>query len=124
MRRKEYLAKFTTAHEEQTNDAKTGKTYGSGVALKAAKKSTKEKLTAATRNPKGTPKNLQRCAYYPHFCSVLGHTTAGNRMCGVNNNTPVERKALLAKIHQLTVDEQLVLVQDYRKYICRSKFTV
>ena len=122
MRRKEYLAKFATAHEEQMNDAKTGKTYGSGIALKAAKKSAKERLTAATRNPKGTPKHLQRCAYYPHFCLVLGHTTAGNRMCGVNKNTPVERKALLVKIHELTVDEELVHVQDDRTYICRYDY--
>ena len=122
VRRKEYLAKFATAHEEQMNDAKTGKTYGSGIALKAAKKSAKERLTAATRNPKGTPKHLQRCAYYPHFCLVLGHTTAGNRMCGVNKNTPVERKALLVKIHELTVDEELVHVQDDRTYICRYDY--
>ena len=118
VRRKEYLAKFATAHEEQMNDAKTGKNYGSSIALKAAKKSAKEKLTATMRNPKGTPKHLQRCAYYPHYCNVLGHTTAGNKVCGANGKTPTERKALLAKIQQITIDEELVLVQEDRKYIC------
>ena len=115
VRRKEYLSKFSQAHEEQMNDAKTGKTYGAGVALKEAKKSAKERLTAGKRNPEGTPKHLQRCGYYPHHCSVLGHTTAGNRQCGVNSINPVERKALLAKIHQLTIDEELVQVQENRK---------
>ena len=122
VRRKEYLAKFATAHEEQMNDAKTDKNYGSGIALKAAKKSAKEKLTATMRNPKGTPKHLQRCAYYPHYCNVLGHITAGNKVCGANNKTPAERKALLAKIQQITIDEELVLVQEDRKYIFSYNF--
>ena len=116
-RRKGFLTKFAESHKEQMDDAKTGKTYGSGVALKTAKKSAKGKLTAATRNPDGTPKHLQRCAYYPHYCSVLGHTTAGNRMCGVNKLTPVERKVIIAKITELTVEEELVLVGENGKYI-------
>ena len=77
------------------NNAKTGKTYGAGVALASAKKQEKDKLTADIRNPEGTPKHLQRCAYYPFHCYLLGHTTAGNRECGMNNNTPAERNELL-----------------------------
>lgn len=98
-------------------DAKTGKTYGSGVALKTAKKSAKEKLTAVARNPEGTPKHLQRCAYYPHYCHILGHTTAASRCCGVNSLTPVERKAIIAKITELTIEEELVLEGETGKYI-------
>ena len=108
-RRKGFLTKFAESHKEQMDDAQTGKTYGSGVALKTAKKSAKDKLTAAVRNPEGTPKHLQRCAYYPHHCNVLGHTTAASRLCGVNALTPVERKALLAKIAELAVEEELVV---------------
>ena len=122
VRRKEYLAKFATAHEEQMNNAKTGKNYGSDIDLKAAKKSAKEKLTATMRNPKGTPKHLQRCAYYPHYCNVIGHTTVGNKVCGANNKTLAKRKALLAKIQQVTIDEELVLVQEDRKYIFSYNF--
>ena len=39
VRRKGYLAKFVTAHEEQMNNVKTGKNYGSGITLKTAKTS-------------------------------------------------------------------------------------
>ena len=99
------------------DDAKTGKTYASGVALKAAKKNATDKLPAAMRNPEGTPKHLQRCAYYPHYCNVLSHTTAGNKLCGVNMLTPVERKALVAKIKELTIEEELVHVEENGKYI-------
>ena len=64
-RRKEEMRKYETLHIEQMEDARTGKTYGSGVALATAKKQAKERLTAAVRNPKGTPKHLLRCVYYP-----------------------------------------------------------
>ena len=74
------------------DDAKTGKVYGAGVVLATAKKQAKKKLTAAICNPKGTPKHLQQCAYYPHNCSVLKYLTAGNKGCGVNNKSPDERK--------------------------------
>ena len=111
------MKKLTEFHKERIDDAKTGKSYGFGVALKTAKKSAKDKLTAAVRNPEGTPKYLQRCAYYPHHCNVLGHTTAASRLCGVNALTPVERKALLAKIAELAVEEELVLVGENGKYI-------
>ena len=68
-RRKVFLTKFAESHKEQMDDAKTGKTYGSGVALKAAKKNATDKLPAAMRNPEGTPKHLQRCAYYAYYWS-------------------------------------------------------
>ena len=42
VRRTTYLAKFEQAHKEQMNDAKTGKKYGSGVALSVAKKTVNE----------------------------------------------------------------------------------
>ena len=56
-RAKEYAAN-KQSHIEQMNDAKTGKTYGAGVALKEAKKKAKETLTADARNPKDCPKEL------------------------------------------------------------------
>ena len=63
VQRTTYLAKFDQAHKEQMNNSKTGKIYCSGVALSAAKKTVNKKLTASNRNPKGTPKELMRCAY-------------------------------------------------------------
>ena len=59
-RRKTDIEKFADSHKEQMEDARTGKTYGAGVALAQATKQAKDKLTAAARNPKGTPKELQR----------------------------------------------------------------
>ena len=112
MRRKEYLSKFAQAHEEQMNDAETGNTYWAGVALEEAKKSAKQRFTAAKCNPKQTPKHLQSCAYYSHYYSVLGYTTTGNKQCRVNSKPHVERKTLMAKIHQLTIDEKLVQVHE------------
>ena len=57
------------------------------------------------RNPEGTPKHLQRCAYYPHYRSEYSMLT------------PVERKALVAKIKELTIEEELVHVEENGKYI-------
>ena len=37
MRRKDDFAKYTQLHVKQMDDAKTGKTYGAGVALATAK---------------------------------------------------------------------------------------
>ena len=116
-RRKGFLQNFAESHKEQMDDAKTDKMYGSGVALKAAKKNAKDKRTPVVRNPKGTLKHLQRCAYYLHYCQVLGHTTTTNRLCGVNSLAPVERKAIMAKIIELSIEEEVVLVEENRKYI-------
>ena len=55
VRRKEYLSKFAKSHKEQMEDTETGKTYRSCVAIKAAKKSTKEIRADMAHNPKGTP---------------------------------------------------------------------
>ena len=70
--RKVYNEKFGKAHAEQMNNVKTDKTYGARVALKTAMKKAQKTLTAASRNPKGTPKELLRCRYHhPIYCTVL-----------------------------------------------------
>ena len=66
------MAKFHEAHKEQMNDAKTGKMYGAGVAVKVATTKAKEKDTAAERNPEGTPKDQLRYPYHhPLYCTAL-----------------------------------------------------
>ena len=83
-RRQTFMSKFHEAHKEQMNDAITRKTYGAGVAVKAAKKTAKDKHTAAERNPEGTPKDQMRCAYHhPLYCTVLAHTTPRVLMYGM-----------------------------------------
>ena len=90
------------------NDAKTGKTYGAGVALSTAKRNAKTKLTSVSRNPEGTPKELLRCAYYhPLYCTVLGHTTCANKECGANSKTKTERTAIMLHLKNMEVDEEL-----------------
>ena len=44
VRRTEDMAKYEAAQFEQMEDEKSGKIYGSGVALKTAKKQAKEKV--------------------------------------------------------------------------------
>ena len=90
------------------NDEKTGKTYGAGVALKTAKKKAKNTLTAASRNPKGTPKELLRCPYHhPLYCTVLGHTSCASKECGAKPKIKAERTAILLHIKKLEIDEEL-----------------
>ena len=57
-RRRKLLTKFAKSYNEQMDDAKTGKTYGSGVALKSSKNSTKKILTATNHNLERTPEYL------------------------------------------------------------------
>ena len=81
------------------HDAKTGKTYGAGVALKEATKKATQKLTVAVRNPKNTKKELLRCPYYhPLYCDVLGHTSAGSQHCKMKQKSKEERKVDLIAI--------------------------
>ena len=112
-RRKTDLEKFAEAHREQMDDARTGKTYGAGVALATAKKQANAKLTAAARNPKGTPKELLRCPYYhPLHCTALGHTSAANKECGVKHKTKEERIVILATLKSIRIQEELALQND------------
>ena len=87
-RRKTGLVKYKLAHQEQMSDVKSGKIYGSSVVLATLTKKATEKFTAAIRNPKGTSKHLSRCVYYPIYCTVLGHTTVANKLCGMNKTRP------------------------------------
>jgi len=112
-RRQTFMSKFHEAHKEQMNDAKTGKTYGAGVAVKAAKKTAKDKHTAAERNPEGTPKDQMCCAYYhPLYCTSLGHTTASSKECAMKYVSADQRKVILGILKQMQIDEELALQED------------
>ena len=107
------MEKFAEAHREQMDDARTGKTYGAGVALATAKKQANAKLTAAARNPKGTPKELLRCPYYHLLhCTALGHTSAANKECGVKHKSKEERIVILATLKSMQIQEELALQND------------
>ena len=112
-RREKYLAAFAQSHKEQMDDAKSGKTYGSGVALKEAKKKANVRLTAAVRNPEGTKKELLRCPYYhPLYCTKLGHTAASSKDCAMKTKLKEERKIIMDDIKRMVIEEELRNVQE------------
>ena len=116
-RREKYLANFAEQHKEQMEDAKTGKTYGAGVALKEATKRAAKKLTCTVRNPENTKKELLRCPYYhPLYCDVLGHTSARSNQCKMKHKTKEERKIVLDAIKELCIQEELTLLQENGKF--------
>ena len=90
------------------HNAKTGKTYGAGVALSIAKKKVKTTLTAVLRNPKGAPKDTWRCAYHHYlYCAVLGHSSCASKECSANPKTKAERTAVLIHINKMEIEEEL-----------------
>ena len=80
---------------------RTGVGYEPGMvsATAIAKKHVKENLpSAAERNPKGTPKKLLRCTYYPSFCNCLGNSTARSKQCGMHGKSKEEVAAAKKKM--------------------------
>jgi hypothetical protein len=112
-RRKTDLAKFAEGHKEQMDDARTGKTYGAGVALAQATKTAKAKHTATERNPKGTAPENMRCPYHhPKFCTILGHNAESNKSCFAKYKTKDERKVILATIKSWQIEAELAVQAD------------
>ena len=63
--------KLNCEKQEFIDGHKVGMEYKTGVAVAAAKKNLP---TAIERNPKGTPKEQLRCAYWHLlFCTIRGH---------------------------------------------------
>lgn len=103
------------------DDARTGKTYGTGVALAQATKIAKAKHTAAERNPKGIAPELKRCPYHhPRFYTVLGHSTASSKQCFVKTKSKDERKEILEIIRKCQIEEELAVQADnmYNFVVC------
>ena len=95
------------------NDAKSGKTYGTGVAMKTTKKTTKDKHTAVARNLKGTPKDQLRCTYYhPLYCTSLYHTAASSLHWKMKHVSADKRKVVLGILKKLQIDEELALQEN------------
>ena len=47
------------------------------------------------------------CKYYPHFCKVLGHTSARCKKCGMYGTSTEEKNKALRDIEQLEITAQL-----------------
>ena len=78
-KRKRSRKRHAELNQENNKDMLTqreGVLYESGVAMRAAAKSKKEKNTHTIRHPEGTPKTRWRCKYWHQdYCQVLGHTS-------------------------------------------------
>ena len=102
------------------DDARTGETYGDGVALAQATKTAKAQYTAAKRNPKEIAPEQQRCSYHhPRFCTLLGHSTASSKQCFAKTKTNEEQKEILAIIRKWQIEEELAVQADGMYNFCR-----
>ena len=91
----------------------TGKTYGTGIALATAEKLVDAKLIAASRNPKGAPKELLQYSYhYPNYCTILVHLSAVNKECSVKHKTKEERFPIWATLKCIQTEGELALQND------------
>ena len=108
--RKRYHEKFDQLHKDQMKDAKSGKRYGSGIALEAAKKQAKEIFTAE-HNPKGIPRKRLRCLYYyPPYCIILGYNSCRLKEYGVRRKTAIERGEIMKNLNKVEKEEKLTVV--------------
>jgi len=97
-------AKQNDAHKTQLDAYKEGTFYESGVAMSLAKKT----LKAVPRNPDGTPADEWKCPYYhPLYCTELGHSSCGNKRCGMKLKSKVERAAALKIINAEQIEEEV-----------------
>ena len=63
---------------------------------------------------KSTKQNIV-CKYYPHFCKVVGHTTAGCKKCEMYGTSPEEKKKALREIANMEIDAQVAILNSEGK---------
>ena len=88
--------------------------YEAGVAVTLAKRS----LKTVKRNPKGTPLDQLKCAYYhPSYCTTLGHKACSSPLCSMKMKSKEERavalKVILADQVDAEVKKNAVLSGEY-----------
>ena len=111
--------KFNKAQQEALDSYSAGLGYESGLALSAAIKEIKD--SPVERNPKGTPKEKLRCKYHhADYCDVLGHSDARSPFCKMKMLNVSERKAIEKIIFKETIERQLVITSNLRKYIFKN----
>ena len=112
--------KVRVAQEEWEEMQRTGVGYNPGMAAATAiaKKKAKANLpSAAERNPKGTPKELLRCIYYPSFCNCLGHRDARSKECGMHGKSKQEVDAAKKKMLSDAVAEEMRKMKNSGEYL-------
>ena len=107
-RREGEYARNKEKHAAQMYDMKTGKTYGAGIAMKAAKKTASKETSAAARNPEGTPLLEWKCPYYhPNYCTTLGHKGAASKHCAMKGKSKEELAVIKNEILKEAVEKAL-----------------
>ena len=117
---------------ERKNKISNG-TYKSGVAIraeqlaKAAVDAIKEKQK---KNKKKSKKQKKVCKYYPHFCKIVGHTSARCKECEMYGTSEKKKREALRSIEKRMVDEQIQRIKSdgtsflsssfFYSYICDS----
>ena len=85
--------------------------YEAGVSATLAKRAP----TTVVRNPKGTPNDQLKCAYYhPLYCNTLGHKASSSPLCGMKKTSKEGRanmlRIILAEQMDLEVRKNAVLL--------------
>ena len=91
--------KFDSAKHDFLDKMKTGRAYGSGIALRHATKLAKQDVTYEKRNPPGTLPSMVKCRYnHPNYCIQLGHRDSRSNNCYAYGMTAAARAKIVAAI--------------------------
>ena len=110
--------KYNDAQKTQLDSYKEGMFYEAGVAVTLAKRT----LKTVAQNPKGTPNDQLKCAYYHQLCcTTLGHKACSSPLCSMKRKSKEERsvalKVILTEQVDLEVKNNAVLLG---LYFCHS----
>ena len=81
-------------------------------------------------NKKKSKKQKKVCKYYPHFCKIVGHTSARCKECEMYGTSEKKKREALRSIDKRMVDEQIQRIKSdgtsflsfsfFYSYICDS----
>ena len=63
---------------------------------------------------KSTEKDIV-CKYYPHFCKVVGHTSAACKKCEMYGTSKEEKKKALREIANMDIAAQVAILKSEGK---------
>ena len=93
--------------------------YKSGIAINTEQKAKEmvRKLKERAQN-KETKKSTEKdivCKYYPHFCKVVGHTSAACKKCEMYGTSKDEKKKALREIANMEIAAQVAILKSEGK---------
>ena len=85
--------------------------YKSGLAIQTEQKAKemvrKLKESAQKIKTNDSKGNINVCKYYPHFCKVIGHTSARCKKCEMYGTSKEEKTNAMRHIEQLKIAAQI-----------------